>query len=54
MSSPDNIQRSVLPIPDKPRTGLVLYDAKDPENKYPPITPVAAAGRCTQHLARPD
>ena len=38
MSSPDNIQRSVLPIPDQPRKGLVLYDAKDPENKYPPIT----------------
>ncbi len=37
MSSPENIQRSVLPIPDQPRKGLVLYDAKDPENKYPPI-----------------
>ncbi len=38
MSVPDNIQRSVLPIPDQPRKGTVLYDAKDPENKYPPIT----------------
>ncbi len=37
MSSPDDLQRSVLPIPDQPRKGLVLYDAKDPENKYPPI-----------------
>jgi arylsulfatase A-like enzyme len=37
MSDQDNIQRSVLPIPDAPRTGLMLYDAKDPENKYPPI-----------------
>src|ERR1700734_291734 len=37
MSVQDNIQRTVLPIPDQPRKGLVLYDAKDPENKYPPI-----------------
>jgi arylsulfatase len=38
MSVPDNVQRAVLPIPDQPRKGTVLYDAKDPENKYPPIT----------------
>ena len=38
MSDQDNVQRSVLPIPDPPRSGLVLYDAKDPENKYPAIT----------------
>ena len=38
MSDQDNIQRSVLPIPDPPRSGLILYDAKDPENKYPAIT----------------
>jgi arylsulfatase A-like enzyme len=37
MSSQDNVQRTVLPIPDQPRKGLVLFDAKDPENKYPPI-----------------
>ncbi|HXW57009.1 MAG TPA: arylsulfatase [Candidatus Cybelea sp.] len=29
--------RNVLPIPDSPRTGLITYDAKDPETKYPPI-----------------
>jgi hypothetical protein len=40
MSDQDNVQRTVLPIPDQPRKGLVLYDAKDPENKYPPITPL--------------
>ena len=40
MSAPDNLQRTVLPIPDQPRTGLICYDAKDPENKYPPITPL--------------
>jgi len=38
MSDQDNIQRNVLPIPDPPRSGLILYDAKDPENKYPAIT----------------
>ena len=37
MSSQDDIQRSVLPIPDRPRTGLITYDAKDPETKYPKI-----------------
>ncbi len=38
MNDQDNIQRAVLPIPDPPRSGLILYDAKDPENKYPAIT----------------
>src|SRR5580692_7002912 len=40
MNPQDNVQRTVLPIPDQPRTGLVLFDAKDPENKYPPIKQV--------------
>jgi arylsulfatase A-like enzyme len=34
----DTIARNVLPIPDRPRTGLITYDAKDPETKFPPIT----------------
>jgi arylsulfatase A-like enzyme len=38
MSEQDNIPRTVLPIPDRPRTGLVTYDAKDPDTKFPPIT----------------
>src|SRR5258707_4459053 len=38
MSHQDRIHRTVLPIPDRPRTGLVPYDAKDPETKSPPIT----------------
>ncbi len=37
MASQDNTSRTVLPIPDKPRQGVVYYDAKDPENSYPPI-----------------
>ena len=32
-----DIQRNVLPIPDRPRTGLVTYDAKDPDTQFPPI-----------------
>jgi arylsulfatase A-like enzyme len=34
----DDIQRTVLPMPDRPRTGLITYDAKDPDTKFPPIT----------------
>src|SRR5260370_26235439 len=37
MSDQDKLQRSVLPIPDQPRTGLTTYDAKDPDTKFPPI-----------------
>ena len=40
MSEQSDIQRTILPIPDRPRTGLVTYDAKDPDTKYPPITPI--------------
>ena len=29
--------RSALPIPSKPSTGLITYDAKDPDTKFPPI-----------------
>ena len=31
------VSRTVLPIPDKARTGLITYDAKDPDTRYPPI-----------------
>src|SRR3977135_2582635 len=37
MTSQDNIPRTVLPTPDRPRTGLITYDAKDPDTKSPPI-----------------
>jgi arylsulfatase A-like enzyme len=36
--SDEKIARNVLPIPDRPRTGLITYDAKDPDTKFPPIT----------------
>src|ERR1700677_2270056 len=34
------VQREVLPIPDKPYSGFVAYDAKDPDSKFPPIEPL--------------
>ena len=37
MSVNDSISRSALPIPASRRTGLITYDAKDPDTKYPPI-----------------
>src|SRR4051794_20963715 len=40
MNDQDKIQRTVLPIPDQPRSGLITYDAKDPDTRFPPITPL--------------
>jgi hypothetical protein len=33
----DAKNRSHLPIPTPERTGLITYDAKDPDTKFPPI-----------------
>src|SRR5688500_12201309 len=35
-----DLQRSVLPIPDPQDTGLITYDAKDPDTAFPPIVPL--------------
>jgi len=40
MSSDDKVQRSSLPIPDIQHSGLITYDAKDPDTKFPPIRDV--------------
>jgi arylsulfatase A-like enzyme len=37
---PDQIQREVLPIPDRRYAGLITHDAKDPEASFPPIEPL--------------
>src|SRR5687767_12494649 len=37
MTNHDAKTRTHLPIPDPARTGLITYDAKDPETKYPVI-----------------
>jgi len=39
-SQPDKHQRAVLPIPQRAYQGLIKYDAKDPEAKFPPIEPL--------------
>lgn len=39
-NQPDKHLRGQLPIPDIPRPGLMTYDAKDPDTKYPPIEPL--------------
>ena len=33
-------QREILPIPDKPYSGFIAYDAKDPDSHFPPIEPL--------------
>jgi arylsulfatase len=40
VSEKDKIQREILPIPDQPHTGLITYDAKDPDTTFPPIEPL--------------
>ena len=32
-----DVERSILPIPDRVQPGLTTYDAKDPDAKFPPI-----------------
>jgi arylsulfatase A-like enzyme len=40
VSEQEELQRAILPIPDRPHVGLVTYDAKDPATRYPPIEPM--------------
>jgi arylsulfatase A-like enzyme len=41
MDRPSNdLQREVLPIPDKQHVGVTTYDAKDPDTKFPPLEAV--------------
>ena len=40
MEQDKKIQRTVLPIPDRPFTGPIMFDAKDPNSKFPPIEPL--------------
>src|SRR4249920_691915 len=37
MEDRNKVQRSVLPIPDVQHPGLTVYDAKDPDSKFPAI-----------------
>ena len=36
----DRHARTMLPIPDRPASGLTTYDAKDPDTAFPPIEPL--------------
>lgn len=36
------VNRDILPIPDPQHVGMTTFDARDPNTKYPPITPVRA------------
>ena len=54
MGVQDDLQRTVLPIPDQPRKGLVTYDAKDPENKYPADYASCGHPRGAERPAHPD
>ena len=35
----DQLQRAILPIPERPFAGGFTYDAKDPTTSFPPIEP---------------
>jgi arylsulfatase A-like enzyme len=37
---PNEVEREILPIPDRPYRGLVTYDAKSPDTSFPPIAPL--------------
>lgn len=39
-NQPDKHARAMLPIPQRAYAGLIKYDAKDPESKFPPIEPL--------------
>ena len=38
--APDRHARTMLPIPDRPVSGLITFDAKDPDTAFPPIEPL--------------
>ena len=54
MATRDELQRNILPIPDRPRTGLITYDAKDPDTKYPADRAVASAQGRAERPDHPD
>ena len=40
MSTTDKVKRDILPIPDHLHTGLITFDAKDPDSHFEPIEPL--------------
>lgn len=47
MKNPVDIQREMLPIPDTIPAGVATRDAKEPDNKYPPLEPRGAPKMAT-------
>ncbi len=41
MTNPNDANRFILPVHDRPYVGLTTYDAKDPDTSFPPIEEVA-------------
>jgi len=39
-NSSEDVQRVVLPIPDREHVGATTYDARDPDTSFPPIEPL--------------
>ncbi len=37
MPADEQLNRTILPIPEPKHVGLATYDAKDPDTRYPPI-----------------
>jgi len=52
MNDEAKIQRTVLPIPDPQRTGLITYDAKDGK-QVPTDQAIAPAQGCFERSDRP-
>ena len=50
---PDETGRTVLPIPDRPHSGLTTYDAKDPDTAFPPIQPLRPTEGRTERARDP-
>ena len=44
MSQDHEVQREILPLPDRPYTGLITHDAKDPDASFPPLDPLRPPG----------
>ena len=40
MAQDPSVGREMLPIPDRVKPGLTVFDAKDPANSFPPIEPL--------------
>jgi hypothetical protein len=51
LHSEDKKHRSHLPIPSPERTGLITYDARDPDTKFPPIEQLRPPKRCAERAA---